>query len=849
MGEVWRATDTKLHRDVAIKMLPSGFAADTARMQRFEREARVLASLNHPNIAAIHSIEQGALVMELVEGECLKGPLPVSTAIAYARQIVAGLEAAHEKGIVHRDLKPANIKVTADGVLKLLDFGLAKAAEEPPAHEQSPNLSPTLSLEMTRTGMILGTAAYMSPEQARGKPVDKRADIWAFGVVLYEMLTGRRPFDSGETMTDVIAAIITREPDWSALPPETPRHIQRLIERCLRKDAKNRLRDIGDARIALEEGEDLSPRGVIAQTPRPRARLLPWALALASMAAAGWMMWRGSTTSPTELMHFDLSYPPNVEAVVSTFALSPDGRGVAFTGVRDGLRRLYVRHHNRPDAVEIADSLGSNVSEFSEDGDSIVFMAGGSMTRLRLSDRQRSIVLKGAGTGAGSASGLAWAREMVTFQKDGELWTISERGGQPQRLTTLDASRHEVLHGDPLVLPGTRTVLFTSQTTQAGGERIEAVSLDGGKRSIVMEQAVRAVWSPTGHLLFGRDGAVWAAPFDAGGATVRGPAVRVLPAGVVSTLRSGAMAFRVSSNGSLVFAPADLGFNRVVSVARDGSELTFDLPPNRYGNPRVSTDGRRLVVESRENLIETLDLENGRRASLGTAAMGTSFPTWTTDDNRVVFRRFNLPFWSAAEPSGQSGTVPHGTINDYPSSPGPDPDSFLALRIEGESSGDIILMSVSGKFPPKTLIATPAYEGGAQLSPNRQWMVYQSNESGQSEIYVRRYPALDRTWQLSEGGGVQPRWSSSGSEIFYRIGSRMMAVTIGVRGTEPVFGKPQILFTGDYDYGVGNTTPNYDVSRDGRFVMLRRTSRGSGLHVVLHWTEELKRIVAADGIH
>ena len=357
MGAVYRATDTKLHREVAIKILPPAFAEDAGRMQRFEREAQVLASLNHPNIAAIYGVEQGAIVMELVEGEHLKGPVPVETAVDYARQIASGLEAAHDKGVVHRDLKPANIKVTPDGVVKLLDFGLAKPSEAAvSAAGASPTMSPTLSLEMTQAGMILGTAAYMSPEQARGRPVDRRADIWAFGVVLYEMLTGKTLFAYGGTLPDTLAAVMTREPDWGALPEDTPPHVRRLLRRCLCKDAKNRLRDIGEARIALEEGGDATTEGASQTPPNRLRRALPWAMAAAAAVIAAWTLWHRGDGARLEVIHLDIGYPPNVEPISGLqagFAISPDGHSMAMIGLRDGVRRLYVRRLDRAEAAEI----------------------------------------------------------------------------------------------------------------------------------------------------------------------------------------------------------------------------------------------------------------------------------------------------------------------------------------------------------------------------------------------------------------------------------------------------------------------------------------------------------------
>jgi serine/threonine-protein kinase len=390
-------------------------------------------------------------------------------------------------------------------------------------------------------------------------------------------------------------------------------------------------------------------------------------------------------------------------------------------------------------------------------------------------------------------------------------------------------------------------VLFSSLTTEPGTERIEAVSVDGRKRWVVIEHAIKPVWSPTGHLLFARDGAVWAVPFDPNSVTMRGAAVLVIPSGVVGTMPSGSPAFQLSSTGTLVFVPADFNYKRVISVGRDGSEIALNLPPNRYADPRISPDGRRLVIQSGGNIIEMLDLSRGTRVRLTAAAPGTNFPTWTADSEGVVFRRFNVPFWATADGTGKMGPVPAGLANDFPSSPGPDADSIIAVRVQPETTGDIFLMSISGRSPPKPLLVTPAYEGGPQLSPDRHWMLYQSNESGQPEIYVRRYPTMDRQWQVSEGGGMQPRWSKTSREIYYRNGKHMMAVALDASGAEPAFGRPTALFVDEYDFGMGVSIPNYDVTPDGRFIMLRRGPQGNGVRLVINWTEELKQILAAGG--
>jgi serine/threonine protein kinase/Tol biopolymer transport system component len=866
MGEVYRVRDTKLGRDVALKILPAAFSSDAERLARFEREAKTLAALNHPHIAQIYGIEEGpadaghymrALVMELVDGEDLaqrigRGAIPIDEALPIAKQIVDALEAAHEQGIVHRDLKPANIKVRADGTVKVLDFGLAKAVGPADGGHQvraDPANSPTLTTPAgTLAGMILGTAAYMSPEQARGRPVDKRADIWAFGVVFYEMLTGAHLF-AGESVAETLGLIFSRDPDLATLPAAIPARVRTLIARCLVKDPRQRLRDIGDARLDLEAARDtLDPA-----TPAPSLsvwRAVPWGIAAAAMLLSGWTLWgrTGIATTTHDVMHLDIGFPRDVEPVTffGGYGLAPDGRTVAMVGVRDGVRHVLVRRLDRAEATEVAGISGVSLVEFSPDSGSVAFVpANGLITRVSLADQQRTVV----SSGADITGGLAWSPARMVFVRGGALWIVSPEGGAPHALTKLDAARHEVLHDHPIVLPGERFVLFASQTTEPGAERIEAVPIEGGPRSVVVERATTPVWSPTGHLLFARDGAVMAAVFDPRTAIVRGTAVPVLPSGTFEALATGSLAFSVSSTGTLLYVPAGFTDTRVVSVGRDGAALAIDLPTSdRYANPRISPDGRRLLVEIGGNVIEALDLARGTRARLTAGALITSFSTWSADGNRVVFKRFSVPFWAAADGSGNAGPVPGAAVNDFPSSPGPDPDSIIAGRIRPETSSDVFLMSISGAFEPKPLVVTPAFDGGAQLSPDRRWLLYQSDASGRAEIYVRRYPALDRQWQVSEGGGVQGRWSRSSREIYYRGGKRIVAVTLNTAGTEPAFGKPTALFDDDYDFGVGVSIANYDVTPDGRFIMIRRGASGGKLRVVVNWTEELKQILAAGGL-
>ena len=862
MGEVFRARDTKLNREVAIKVLPAAFAQDHERVARFKREAQVLASLNHPSIAAIYGLEESAgvvaLVLELVEGEDLsqrlkRGALPVDEAIAIAKQIAEALEEAHERGIVHRDLKPANVKVTPDGKVKVLDFGLAKAFDnEAGTGGASGEIShsPTMSRQATEAGMIMGTAAYMSPEQARGKKVDKRSDIWSFGVVLFEMLAGERLF-AGETVSDVLAAVLTRNPDWKSLPATVTPNVRNLIERCLDRDPKKRLRDIGDARFALEGRAETSaapPSATV--SPSRAAAITPWLIAAIAIAGLAWRSFHPATSAELEVVHFEIAYPPNVEPVSELqggFGLSPDGRTVGMIGVRNGIRALFLRPLDRPDAREIAGSNGANSVSFSPDSRSVALIPGSTVvTRISLDDEQRAVVATG-----GDLSGeVLWMQGGdILFNRGGALWAAKAAGGgEPREIVPLDKARNEVLQNAPIVPPGSTKVLFTSQSAQGGQDRIDAASLDGSGRSVVLENAGTPVWSPTGHLLFSRDGGVWAVPFDPVATAVRGAAVPVIPPGVIGNVRSSNLGYQVSTNGTLVFVPRNLSSKRVVMVTRDGSEKALDLPRDSYGNPRVSPDGRTLLLGVGGLVMEAMDLQRGTRAKVTSAAPGTSFPTWTSDGRSVAFRRFNLPIWAATDGSGRSGAIESGVINDYPTSPGPDPDSILAVRINPKTSGDIYLLSTSGRFPPKVLIEGPGYEGSPQLSPDKRFLVYQSNESGQAEVYVRRYPALDRQWQISEGGGIQTRWSRSGREIFYRNGHSMMAVAFGGASEAPSLGKPAVLFTDDYDFGQGLSIPNYDVMEDGRFVMFRRDSNGGRLRAVLNWTEELKRIIAAGGV-
>jgi Tol biopolymer transport system component len=851
MGEVYRALDTRLDRNVAVKVLPAELALNPERRARFEREARAVSALNHPHICALYDVgrENGIdyLVLEYLEGETLadrllRGPLPLEQALRAGAQLADALDKAHRAGIVHRDVKPGNVMLTKSGP-KLLDFGVARLRKGL-GGGNGDDSTPTEARPLTEEGTFLGTLQYMAPEQLEGKGVDARTDIFALGSVVYEMVTGKRAF-AGGSHASLIAAILEKEPE-----PLTPPALERVIRRCVTKDPDERWQSAADLGVQLQW---VAGEGARAAAERPQkgsfARLLPWFLAAAALLVAAWALWlrRSPDKGAREVQQFDVAYPRDVEprpdAANGGAVLSPNGKIVAVTGVKNGVRSIFVRAIETADFFHLAE-FGVNGSVFSPDSTQLAFVAAnGELTAVSLADRQREVW-----SSAADLSGtLAWGEPGIVFGRNGALWIAPAGGGEPRALTELDTARQEVLHAGAHFVPGQRTVLFTSFTTDQGTERIEAVSIEDGARWMVVERATSPVWSPTGHLLFARDGAVLATEVDEKSVRVRGVATTVFSTGVVGRTRIGNLAMQLAANGTLLFVPNGVGAQRLVSVARDGSAVTLNFPPRVYDAPRLSPDGRRVLVGVDYSYLEAFDLERGTRSQLTTPSLSNIFCIWNRDGSRIVSRRFNAPFWVSADGSGRQGLVEGGISFDYPSAPGPDADSVLVTRILPGTAGDVYLLSLSGAFPPRSLVSTKAYEGGAQLSPDGRWLGFVSNEAGQPEVYVGRFPELDRKWQVSEGGGTQPRWSVNGREIYYRFGRVLTAVTFDGGVAEPVLGKPQVLFADDYDLGLGNTITNYDVTPDGRFLMLRREPSGSHLRMVLNWTEELKRILAESG--
>ena len=573
------------------------------------------------------------------------------------------------------------------------------------------------------------------------------------------------------------------------------------------------------------------------------SRVVPWSLAaILGVALIALPALRAGKVIERKVLHFDIPNPPGVEvqpAFTQTFSLSPDGDRVAFIGIRDGVRSVFLRGVTQPDLVEVPRSAGANAVAFSPDGNAVVFISAtaGLVTFQLDGSETRTVAPAADATGT-----IAWGTPGIAFQQANELWFVTPNGGTPRQLTTLDRTRSEVIHAIPAWLDN-RVLVFANLTNEPGTERIEAVSLDAvPHRTVIMERARKACWSSALGLLFDRDGALHAVPFDLATLKTTGSPEQVLAAGIAATDGQGALAVQTTQDGTLAYTPADYGNSLVVLVDRNGSSKPVDISAGRFTNPRFSPDATRLALDDDLSSEAIVDLARGTKIAVQQHAPGSGFVSWNSDGTRLAFRKYGVPYSLAADGIGGGGPIKDAGASDYVSAGGRTPDELLMVRISPDTSGDIYLFSLSGAHPPRPLISTRGYQGGAQFSPDGRWLVYQSDETGRAEIYVRAYPALDRAWQVSVGGGaIQPRWGAGGREVIYRGGKAFVAVAFDGHGAEPALGKPQILFTEAFDFGRGISIANYDVSHDGRFVMLRNQQGTAPIHVIRNWTAGLKK--------
>jgi len=896
MGEVWASTDTRLNRAVAIKVLPAAVADDAERLARFKREAQLLAALSHPNIAAIYGLEkiEGTpyLALELVEGEELserirRGPIPVDDAIEIAGQIAAGLEEAHGKGIVHRDLKPANVKVAPDGKVKVLDFGLAKALSGDPAASESAvdlSRSPTVTATMgaTAEGLILGTAAYMAPEQARGKRVDRRADIWAFGVILFEMLTGRRMF-TGETVTDVIAAVVTREPDWERLPTETPAATRRLLRRCLQRDPRRRLRDIGDALLELEEHPVGDPafeaRSAARDAPQPVRGRRSWivgaiGLVVGLLAAAAIRTALESGAAPARPTWSTLPPPAEASYDFACFIeISPDGRHVVFVApspAGNEPRLLWVRDLDSEAPRPLAGTEGAQQPFWSPDGRSIAYFA---RRKLRRVDTEGGVSTTLAEAGNTPRGGSWGADGTILFVPDWSqsIYRVDATGGTAEPVTEFNAERLELSHRWPHLLPDGRHFLFfvvstypelnpenPSEVDQSG---LYLGSLDGTGPRLLQTARSRAAYT-NGSLLYVDDGILMARPFDPRTLSFEGEPVS-LADGVtqsVDALWGGAL-FSVSAEGTLLFVRGASERGRVSRLQwldREGNELSAFGEPQPFTNMRISHDGRFLATtigDPGDVWIHDLERRTSTRFTFDPSE--DTVPIWSPDDDQIVFhsrrivpgRRYasgNLfrKVSSGSEPE-ELLTIEQSDFELLPQDWSPAGDVLVLSALRRRTGVDIVLYSFEkGSIEP--YLETDHDEDNPRLSPDGRWLAYDSVESGRAEVYVQSFPGSGGKWQVSTDGGIVPTWRSDGKELYYLGPEGLMAVAVETEGRFRS-NTPAALFAVDaISRGYGGRGASYAPAPDGkRFLFMLpvkdETANAASVTLVQDWPGLLER--------
>jgi serine/threonine protein kinase/Tol biopolymer transport system component len=886
MGQVFRARDTKLNRNVALKVLPDSFAGDPDRLARFTREAQTLASLNHPNIAHIHGLEESggvrALVMELVEGEDLsqriaRGPIPIDEALPIAKQIAEALEAAHEQGIIHRDLKPANIKVRADGTVKVLDFGLAKALDVGPSGSGgaggpgASSMSPTLSIHATQAGIILGTAAYMAPEQAKGRAVDKRADIWAFGVVLHEMLTGRRLFED-EDISETLAAVLTRDVSTVTLPAATPPRVQRLLARCLERDPRMRLRDIGEARVEIDKAiadvrDDAS--GAIRTNPESRIpnpvpvwrRALPWAIAAAAIAAAStalWAPWRAEKPPDRPLVRLDVDLGDDVSLPAptgagSSVAISPDGTRLAY--VSGTPTRLFIRRLDQPKATELPGTQGATQPVFSRDGLWVGFVAGRKVGKIAVDGG--AVVQLGDFTGT---RGVGWSEDGSILIGTQKLLRIPAGGGAPE--TIAEPRSGEIgLIASPEPLPGGRAMLTAVDNPgPVDKTTIDVITLpDRQRRSLIQGGAsprYLATANGTGHLVYINGATLFAIPFDLKTWSTRGSAVPVVD-DIAHDMLVGTGQFDVSRGGTLVYRKAIGGAAPPLTLQwldASGKREAMGAKPAVYRDLSVSPDGSQVALTLLEGASQDIWVYDVRRDAMTRLTFGGSIyrtPLWSPDGRHIVFGAIGKGMYQIRADGGtQPQPLTLSKYLQYPSSFSPDGRSLAFL--EAAQVQTVPIEAQGGWLKagaPAPFVTSGSTEGAPSFSPDGRWLAFESEQSGTTEVYVRPFPPRSSEsggqWLVSNSGGSLPRWSRNGHDLLYQSGDQIMAVRYTTNGDAFIAEKPRVWMT-----KLGGLAALWDVMPDGNRVAVAAAAGGTEaprqeheIVMLLNFFDELRRRV------
>jgi eukaryotic-like serine/threonine-protein kinase len=858
MGEVYLADDISLDRKVALKFLPDAFTGDPERMARFEREAKLLASLNHPNIAAIYGLEQAEgkrfIVMELVEGESLaqrlsKGPLPVEDAQGLCRQIAEGLEAAHEKGVIHRDLKPANVMITAGGKIKILDFGLAKALSDE-TQSTSASQSPTITEAMTQPGVILGTAAYMSPEQAKGKAVDKRADIWAFGCILCECLTGKKAFE-GETVTETLAALLKSEPDWQALPATTPSNIRIVLRRCLEKASNRRFRDIADAQMIIDEASSV-PGSVAVQ----KTSWMAWSVAavlLVALALGAVAYFRQAPVEAPQML-LEVNAPPTSEP--SSLAISPNGRSLLYVASTEGQQRLRLRPLDKKSAQPLTGTEGATFPFWSPDSRSIGFFAGGKLKRIDI----------GGGTplplaDAPGGLGGTWNRDDVivfTPSVGNPLYRIPAMGGDAVAVTKLNAPS-QTSHNFPRFLPDGQHILYYAWGTDQG---IHLTSLNRAETKKLLNADSPAIYAQPGHLLFLRQSSLFAQPFNPERGNLTGKQVQIADS-VEQHAAYNLGAFSASETGVMAYWTAGaVSLHRLVWFDRSGNEIAvLGKPQDNLLNPELSPDGRQVAVDQPirgvvgGNLALLMDVARGVPRKFTNETKRQTYLVWSPDSSRILFSSSRKNAWDIyqmpADGSGKAEILMESFdqrtlrfANDWSH----DGKFILYTQVDPKTGRDLwVLPMFESERYPFAFVNSSSEELNGQFSPDVRWIAYQSNESERFEVYIQPFPGPLAKVRVSTNGGMQPRWNPDGNELFYIAPDGMlMAAPIHTAGQTAIVGDPVSLFPSRIPRGgsMDIMRIQYAISRDGKRFLVNTEAENrtpSPITIVTNWTGAMSK--------